>query len=156
MEAEHDVAACARKRMSRRHFFGVLGGAAVAIAQPVRPPGDGSLFNPVQDLAAQYKRRKLLLRQFVVTDVHESASELTLYLWPAPLVAGEVLASVRADHPGLHPMPWMSGRPLTKGDVFTIEGQYLLHPVTGKPFSLPEIADLSLSDIADVPRRKAA
>jgi hypothetical protein len=32
MSEGHDVDACARKRMSRRFFFGVMGGAAVAVA----------------------------------------------------------------------------------------------------------------------------
>lgn len=32
MGAGHDVDACARKRMSRRYFFGVLGGAAAVLA----------------------------------------------------------------------------------------------------------------------------
>lgn len=39
MEQDHDVDACARKRMSRRFFFGVMGGAAVAsvIVPPLAP-----------------------------------------------------------------------------------------------------------------------
>lgn len=46
MDAGHDVEACARKRMSRRYFFGVLGGAAAVLAMPaglVKAPTDYSL-----------------------------------------------------------------------------------------------------------------
>ncbi len=37
MEPGHDTDACARKRMSRRFFFGVMAGAAVAVAAPQKP-----------------------------------------------------------------------------------------------------------------------
>lgn len=34
MDVAHDVDACARKRMSRRYFFGIVGGAAALLAIP--------------------------------------------------------------------------------------------------------------------------
>lgn len=38
METGHDLKACARKRMSRRFFFGVMAGAAVAVAVAPQAP----------------------------------------------------------------------------------------------------------------------
>ncbi len=58
MEAGHDVERCARKRLSRRHFLGALGGAAAALAvKPVVKPR--GLFNPAADIGGQWKAGKL-------------------------------------------------------------------------------------------------
>lgn len=80
MEEGHDLDACARKRMSRRYFFGVLAGGAALITIPEPPPliicmddfsdrylapamariasqiDRGSLFNPSMNVFAQYER----------------------------------------------------------------------------------------------------
>jgi hypothetical protein len=40
MDAEHDAEACARRGMSRRFFFGILGGATVVAAMPALPAPD--------------------------------------------------------------------------------------------------------------------
>jgi hypothetical protein len=67
MDEGHDAETCARKGMSRRIFFGVLGGAAaaVAIAPALVKPGTGGLFNPIADLAGQYKGNQLLTPHFI-------------------------------------------------------------------------------------------
>lgn len=54
MGSGHDVDACARKRMSRRYFFRVLGGAAAAVVIAKRVP-TGGLFNPIADVAGQFR-----------------------------------------------------------------------------------------------------
>lgn len=62
MAEGHNVDACAKKRMSRRFFFGVMGGAvaAVAVAPHVKLPGTGSYFNPVADVFGQYHGNRIL------------------------------------------------------------------------------------------------
>jgi hypothetical protein len=58
----HDVERCARKRMSRRFFFGVMGGAAVAVAggPHVKIP-TGGLFDPVENCFDAYLSRNEFL-----------------------------------------------------------------------------------------------
>ena len=58
MEADHEC----RKGVSRRHFFGMLGGAAAAVALP-RPPGTGGLFNPRVNVFRQYRLGKMAVSE---------------------------------------------------------------------------------------------
>lgn len=70
MESGHDLEACARKRMSRRFFFGVMAGAAVAVSapqliwptSPIETPGNILLtVEPITNEALLVLQRNLMI-----------------------------------------------------------------------------------------------
>lgn len=73
MAEGHNVDACAKKRMSRRFFFGVMGGAVAvaAVAPHVKLPGTGSYFNPVADVFGQYHGNQILTTKQVTFEMLE-------------------------------------------------------------------------------------
>ncbi len=83
----HDAGAC-RRKLSRRYFFGLLGGAVAALALPKRVP-TGGLFNPFKDVPRLFQSSKLLTDGWPAME-----------LWPTPKV-GEVftMAGVYRENP---------------------------------------------------------
>jgi hypothetical protein len=83
MEGDHDLDACAQKRMSRRYFFGVMGGAAAAVTVasklPDLPAFEKRYLRPSMGAIGDWMDIQRIRNQYLSTEMITAEMLITLH-----------------------------------------------------------------------------